>query len=70
MEGNVNQIPIVTNTPEYQRELNSTHPNRYRPVSDIELKALGPGAHILTGEKTKDFGGGPSPDGFVLRSIR
>lgn len=66
-EGNVKRIPIVTDTPEYQRELNSTHPNRYVTVSDTELKALGPGAHILTGDKTREFGGGPSPDGFVFQ---
>jgi hypothetical protein len=63
----VKQIPVVTDTPEYQRKLKSTHPNRYRPVSDSELKALGLGAHVLTGDKTKDFGGGPSPDGFVVQ---
>ncbi len=60
------QVNVVTNTIEYQKLLVSSGPNRHREISDQELKALPNDAYILTGEKTKSFGGGPSPDGFVI----
>jgi len=60
------QINVVIDTPEYQKLLKTSGPNRYREVSDKELKLLPDDAHIVTGEKTKAFGGGPSPDGFVI----
>jgi hypothetical protein len=64
------RILVLTNTPQYQQALNSDDPNRYVTVSDTDLRALGPGAHILTGDKTRDYGGGPSPDGFVYQGGR
>jgi hypothetical protein len=35
-------------------------------ADDKKIKTFEPGAHIVTGNKTKEFGGGPSPDGFIL----
>ncbi len=60
------EIRVVTDTAQYQKQLKTSDPIRYREVSDQELKSLPADAYILTGEKTKDFGGGPSPDGFVI----
>jgi hypothetical protein len=60
-----NNIPAWRS--EYQRQLQTSGPNRYREVADAELKTLGPDAYVLTGEKTRAFGGGPSPDGFVTK---
>ena len=62
----VRRIRVITDKTEYQKQLSSSGPNRYREVPDQELKELPNDAYILTGEKTKAFGGGPSPDGFVI----
>jgi hypothetical protein len=38
-------------------------------MEDRDLKKLSPDeVSILTGDKTDDYGGGPSPYGFVMRS--
>ena len=46
--------------------LKSTVPNRYKELRDADLKRAPPKAFIVTGMKTKDFGGGKSPDGFLI----
>jgi len=60
------QIKVVTDTSRYQKLLKLSSPERYHTMSDQELKALPGDAYILTGEKAKSYGGGPSPDGFVI----
>jgi hypothetical protein len=61
------RIRVVTDTAEYRRQLKASGPGRYHRITDAELKALESGAYILTGDKTREFGGGPSPGGFVIQ---
>ena len=61
------QIRIVRNTPVYQKALKTreaAHAGRH--MSDQQLNDLPKDSYVLTGDKTKDFGGGPSPDGFAM----
>ncbi|MFN0100688.1 MAG: hypothetical protein ACKV2U_01225 [Bryobacteraceae bacterium] len=66
-EVKIMNINVVTDNDEYAKWLATTGTNRWRTVSDIELRKLPKGAYILTGNKTKEWGEGlPSPDGFVI----
>ena len=60
------QIPVRQDDREYQRLLMSNGPNREKQLTDNELRLVPAGAYILTGVKTANFGGGMSPDGFVM----
>jgi hypothetical protein len=61
------QINITNNTSVYQTLLKSSDADRAGgPMNDQQLKALPKETYILTGDKTKEFGGGPSPYGFVM----
>lgn len=61
------QIKIITNTSVYQRLLKSPEAaSAGRHMTDDQIRMLPNNAYILTGEKTQDYGGGPSPDGFAM----
>lgn len=57
----MSQIRVVTNNAEYQQQLKTSGPNRYRDVSDEELRRLSPNAYILTGEKDESLRRRPKP---------
>lgn len=59
-------IPVHRDDALYLKVLKSNGPKRTTTLGDSELKALPRSVLIITGNKTKDFGGGPSPDGFVM----
>ncbi len=62
-------IPVRHDDLTYTKLLKSNGPNRFKELTDLELKALPGSITIITGNKTKEFGGGPSPDGFVMLGI-
>jgi hypothetical protein len=57
---------IENNTVKYQKIFSSGHQTTGAPLTDAQLAVLAPGAHVLTGNRSKQFGGGPSPYGFVI----
>jgi hypothetical protein len=63
-------IPVRQNDLEYQKLLKTDGPTRHKELSDTALKALPKSIVIVTGNKTKEFGGGPSPDGFVMNGAQ
>ena len=60
------RIPVREDNGAYISLLKATVPNRYKELRDADLKRAPPNAFIVTGMKTKDFGGGKSPDGFLM----
>jgi hypothetical protein len=61
------QIRIKNNTAMYQDLLKSPDAGRAgMHMTDEQIEALPKDVYVLTGDKTEDFGGGPSPDGFVM----
>ena len=59
-------IPVHHRTREYQRLLGTNGPNRHKTLTDLELKLAPATAEIITGDKTPKYGGGASPDGFLM----
>ncbi|WP_321476495.1 hypothetical protein [uncultured Paludibaculum sp.] len=59
-------IPVRQDDVEYVKLLKSDGINRYKELKDSDLKTAPAGAYILTGMKTNKFGGGMSPDGFLM----
>lgn len=60
-------MDIRKDTREYRRLLKANENVTLPFYAASELAALPAGWHLLTGDKTEDFGGGPSPFGFVIR---
>jgi hypothetical protein len=60
-------LKIKKDTDKYQKLLKSPEGKNLGGIMDEkQLRGLPGDAYILTGDKTKDFGGGPSPYGFVM----
>lgn len=57
---------VWKDTPRYQALLRRKDLSAIPLVRASEVAGKYPAAYILTGDKTPDFGGGPSPFGFVM----
>ena len=64
------RIPVHEDNGAYINLLKSAGPNRYKELRDADLKTAPPNACIVTGMKTKEFGGGKSPDGFLMNGTQ
>ena len=61
-------IRIVVDTPNFQAEIKRSGNATVPPINPWEMAALPQGVAILTGNKTAEFGGGPSGTGYVMQA--
>jgi hypothetical protein len=59
-------MKIKSDTAKYQKLLGDKRLQSLGLLKKTDLSTFDDDAYILTGDKTKDFGGGPSPYGFVI----
>ena len=64
MEG---KLLLIRDTMRYQRLLKSPAAEHAGLLSQDQARKLPNIAYILTGDKTPEYGGGPSPYGFLMR---
>jgi len=59
-------MKIVKDTAKYQKLLLDKKTQSSPLLKRTDLDGLSEHVYVLTGDKTPDFGGGPSPFGFVM----
>ena len=61
-------IRIVVDTPMFQAEAKRSGNAAVPPINPWEMATLPHGVTILTGNKSREFGGGPSGTGYVMQA--
>lgn len=59
-------MKVIQDTGRYQTLLRENEAVALPLLMSNEIHGFDSGAHVLTGDKTPDYGGGPSPFGFVI----